>query len=83
MSEYHKMDTKEYPNKFGCHIFTKQISEYIRTPEIAQIQIRRIFEGHFIRIFKYLYLSLIEEIFEKGSLMLSLNNNFHWIFFDA
>ena len=41
----------EYPNIFECRIFTERISEYIRTPEIAQIQI--IFQGHFIRIFEY------------------------------
>ena len=62
-----------YPNIFRCHIFTKQISEDIRTPEIAQIRIRIIFKDHFTWIFKYLYSSLIEDIFEKGSLMLPLN----------
>ena len=41
----------EYPNIFGCNIFTERLSEYISTPEIAQIQIRIIFKGHFIRIF--------------------------------
>ena len=29
----------EYPNIFGCNIFTEQISEYICIPEIARIQI--------------------------------------------
>ena len=47
MSEYHKTDMNKYPNIFGCNIFTKQISEYIRTPEIEQIQKQIIFEGHF------------------------------------
>ena len=42
----------EYPNIFGSNIFTKQISEYIGIPEIAQIQIQIIFEGHFFRIFE-------------------------------
>ena len=79
MSKYHKIDTNEYPNIFGCHImyqkniqihsdatYLPNISEYICTPEIAQIQIQIIFEGNFIRIFKYSFSSLIEEIFEKG-----------------
>ena len=43
--------------------FTEWISEYICSPEIAQIRIRIIFEGHFIWIFEYLYSSLIEGIF--------------------
>ena len=43
MSEYHKMDTNKYKNIFGCHIFTKQISKYICTPDIAPIQTRIIF----------------------------------------
>ena len=38
----------KYPNNEGCYIFTKQMSEYIYTPEIAQIQIRIIFEGHIL-----------------------------------
>ena len=46
---------RKYPNILKCHIFTKQISEYICTPEIAPIQIRIIFQGHFIRIFEYSY----------------------------
>ena len=53
----------EYPNIVGCNIFTEGISEYIRIPEIAQIRIRIIFKGHFIRIFEYSYSSLIEGIF--------------------
>ena len=57
----------EYPNVFGCNIFTEQISKYIRIPEIARIVIRIIFEGHFIRKFTYSYSSLIEEMFLKGS----------------
>ena len=76
ISEYIRMPhyvQNEYPNIFGCHIFTKQISEYIHTPEIARIRIRIIFEGNFIRIFEYLYSSLIEEFFKKGLLMLNLN----------
>ena len=73
----------EYLNKFECNIFTKQISKYIRTPEIAQIRIRIIFKSHFIRIFEYLYSSLIEEICEKGTLMLPINKILHWILFDA
>ena len=55
----------KYPNICGCHIFTKRISEYICTPELAQIQIRIIVVGNSIRIFEYSYSSLIEEIFEK------------------
>ena len=27
----------EYSNLFGCHIFTKQISEYIRTPPASAL----------------------------------------------
>ena len=53
----------EYPNIFGCKILTERISEYIRIPEIAQIRIQIIFEGHFIQVFEYSYSSLIEEIF--------------------
>ena len=70
----------EYPNIFGCKIFTERISEYIRFPEIAQIQIQTIFEGHFIRIFEYSYSSLIEEIFQKHSLMFPHNKILHCIF---
>ena len=58
MSKYHRMDTNEYiwmphyvPNKYPnillCSIFTEQISEYICTPKIEQIQIQIIFEGPF------------------------------------
>ena len=54
----------EYPNIFGYHIFTKQISENTFTPEIAQIQIQIIFKGYFISILENSYLSLIEDIFE-------------------
>ena len=53
----------ECPIIFGCHNFTKEISEYIRTLEIAQTQIRITFEGNFIGIFEYSYLSLIKEKF--------------------
>ena len=66
ISEYIHMThyvPNEYPNILGWNTFTKQISEYIRSPEIAQIRIRIIFKGHFIRIFEYLYSSLIEGIF--------------------
>ena len=71
MSEYHKMYTNEFPNIFGCHIihyvpseypnlfkcniFPEQISKSIHTPEIAQIRIQLIFDGHFTGIFKSLY----------------------------
>ena len=65
-------DAMYLPNKY-INIFAKQIYEYICTPEIAHIQIQIILEGNFIRIFKYSYSSLIEEVFEKGSLMLLLN----------
>ena len=41
---------KEYPIIFGCKIFAEQISEYICTPEIAQIQIRIIFKGQYFNI---------------------------------
>ena len=41
----------EYANIFECNIFTKRISEYICSLEIALIRIRIIFEGHFILIF--------------------------------
>ena len=71
----------EYPNIFGCNILTERISQYIRIPKIARIQIWIIFEGHFIRIFKYSYSSLIEENFEKHSLMFPLNRILHWIYF--
>ena len=76
MSKYHKMDTNEYPNIrmphyvpnnypniFGCNIFTERISKYICALEIAQIQIQIIFEGHFIQILEYLHSSLIKEFF--------------------
>ena len=53
----------EYPNIFGCNIFTERISEYMRIPETAQIRIQILFKGNFIRIFEYLYSSLIEGIF--------------------
>ena len=53
----------KYPNIFGCNIFTEQISEYIRIPETARIQIRILFEGNFIQIFEYSDSSLIEGIF--------------------
>ena len=53
----------KYPNIFGCNIFTKLITEYTCTPQIALMRIQIIFEGHFIQIFEYLYLSLIKEIF--------------------
>ena len=69
ISEYIRMPhyvPYKYPNIFGCHIFTERISEYICTPEIAQIRIRLIFKGHFIKILKYLYSSLIEEIFKRA-----------------
>ena len=65
----------EYPNIFGWNTFTKQISEYICCPEIAQIRIQIIFEGHFIRIFEYLYSSLIEGIFKRT------HSCFFWIKF--
>ena len=70
----------KYPNIFGSHIFTKQLSEYICTPEIARIRIQIIFEGNFIQIFEYSYSSLIEEIFEKGLVMLPLNKIIYWMF---
>ena len=54
---------KEYQNIFECYIFTEQISQYIRTPKIARIQIQIIFEGHFIQIFEYSYSSLTKETF--------------------
>ena len=41
----------KYPNIFGGHIFTKQISKYICTQKMAGTQI--IFKGHFIQIFEY------------------------------
>ena len=65
ISEYIRMPhyvPNEYPNIFGCNIFTERISEYIHIPKIARIRIGIIFEGHFIQIFKYSYSSLIEEI---------------------
>ena len=39
----------EYPNIFKYNIFTERISEYIHIPEIAQRQIRIIFEGHLFK----------------------------------
>ena len=44
----------EYPNIIECNVFTERISEYIHTPEIAQIQIEIILEGYFTPIFDYL-----------------------------
>ena len=69
----------KYLNLFRCHKFT----EYIHTPEIAEIRIRIIFAGHFIQIFEYSYSPLIEEMFEKGLLMLPKNLILHWVLFDA
>ena len=43
----------KYSNIFGYHIFTKQKSEHICMPEIAQICIHILFEGNYIRIFEY------------------------------
>ena len=96
MSEYHKMDTNEYPNIrmphyvpndypniFGCNIFTERISKYICALDIAQIRIQITFKGHFIQILEYLYSSLIEEFFLKGSLMFLLIRILHWIFLYA
>ena len=71
----------KYPNIFGCHIFTKHISKYICMPDIAQIQIGIIFKGNVFQILEYSYSSLIEEIFEKGSLMLPLNKCYNGYFF--
>ena len=71
----------EYRNIFGCYIFTERISEYICFPEIARTQIRIIFEGHFIQIFKYSYSSLIGGFFLKGLTHVSSNKILHWIFF--
>ena len=45
--------TNEYLNIFGCPKVFKWITKYIYIGEMAQIQIRIIFEGHFIRIFEY------------------------------
>ena len=58
-----------YPNILGCHIFTEHISKYFHNREVVQMHI--IFDGHFIKIFKYSYSSLIVVTMEKGSLMLS------------
>ena len=66
ISEYIRMPhyvPNEYPNIFGCNIFTERISEYICIPETAQIRIRILFKGNFIQIFEYSYSSLIEGIF--------------------
>ena len=65
---------------------TKWISEYIQMPHIYQTNnwiysyagyspntIGMILEGNFIQICKYSFTHLIEEIFEKVSLMLPLN----------
>ena len=41
----------EYPNIFGGHIFTEQISKYIYTPEIAQIELQKKTR---VILFKYL-----------------------------
>ena len=69
----------KYPNIFGCHIFTKEIFQYICTQKVTQIQIQKIFEGNFIRIFEYLYWALIVVTLEKGSLILStVKQNLHW-----
>ena len=53
----HYLPTK-YPNIFGCNIYTEQISEYICTPEVAQIHVQNIFERNLIKIFEYLYSSM-------------------------
>ena len=41
----------KYPNIFGGHIFTKQISKYIHTRKMAGTQI--IIKGYSIQIFEY------------------------------
>ena len=54
ISEYIRMPhyvPNEYPNIFGCNIFTERISKFICIPETAQIQIQILFEDNFIRIF--------------------------------
>ena len=56
----------KYSNIFGCHIFTKQISEYICMPEIVWKQIRIIREGNFIYLFEYSYSSEIDKKKFKG-----------------
>ena len=53
------------------------------TPEIAQIRVRIIFKGIFMRILEYSHSKLIEEFFEKGSFMLPGNRMLYWIFFYA
>ena len=72
---------KEYPNKFGCHTFTKRISEYICTQEIAQTQIRIILEIYFIWIFEYLYASLIVVTLKKMLTDIVLYINFFTRFY--
>ena len=47
------------PNKFGCHMFTEEMSTYIPIQEMAQIWIPIIWKDHFILIFEYTYSSLI------------------------
>ena len=71
-----------YLNIFKCNIITERISKHICTPEIAQIQLPIIFEGH---CFKYSNICTYHwlKFFLKGSLMLSLNKILHWIFVDA
>ena len=58
-------------------MYTEQISKYICTVEIARIQIKILFKGNVIQVFEYSYSSLIEDIFEKGPLMLPLNKILH------
>ena len=40
MSEYHKMDTNEHRNIFGCHIMYRRISKYIRMPHYVPTNIQ-------------------------------------------
>ena len=62
------------------HIYRKYIQRYLYARNSTNTNTNDI-QGNIILIFKYSYSSLIEEIFEKGSLMLSLNKVLYWIFF--
>ena len=70
----------KYPNIFGSHIFTQQISKYICTLEIAQIQYKLYL---WVISFKYSNIHTHHRLnfFLKGSIMLPLNKMLYWIFF--
>ena len=91
MSKYHKMDPKEYPNRFRCLII--RISKNIWIPHIYQTniqiyshirngtnKIQIVFKGHFIQIFINSYWTMVVVTWEKDHSWCPLNKFVHWIF---